>query len=345
MKDPHKLLIVDDSKMMRKAISNIFETDDRIQVAGEAADGEQALEILLQLNADVVILDVDMPVMDGLTTLKHIMIQTPTPTVMLSTLTRERANVIFDALKYGAVDFVPKPSNLKGNDLKEQTRNIISKVNLAAEVEVESIQYIRALKKDKSSAQPGEMEYKNIIVMGAAEGGYCTLLKIIPQLPSDLPMAYFVVLYVASKHLDAFVDYIDEYSSVRVKRAKDGEPVKGGVCYLIAGEEYVTVQSKNDELVLQVSPAPFSSRRGSINMLMFSVAEAVGKRSVGVILSGTGDDGTEGISKISRVGGTAIVQDSKTCLYKEMARSALDRCKVDIVISDVKIASTIEGLN
>lgn len=344
MANTHKLLIVDDSKFIRKAVSKIFEADDRIQVAGEAADGEEALEMLLQLDADVVTLDVEMPVMDGITTLKHMMIQTPTPTVMLSSLTKEGATVTFDALKYGAVDFVPKPSNLESDDLKEQARNIISKVNLAAEVEVESIQYIRALKKDKPSKQSNEIEYKNIVVMGAAEGGYGTLLNIIPQLPPDLPVAYLVVLYAASKHIDSFTGYMDEHSSVKVKRTKDGEPIEGGVCYLGTGGEYITVQSKNDELVFQISPAPFSSRRGSINMLMFSVAEALENRSVGIILSGEGGDGTEGIIEISRVGGMAIVQDPKTCLYKEMAKSALDRCKADIVVSDVKIPSAIGGL-
>jgi two-component system chemotaxis response regulator CheB len=128
---------------------------------------------------------------------------------------------------------------------------------------------------------------------------------------------------------------------VKVKRAKDGEEIKGGVCYLCSGEEYATVHSSGDKYNLQVSPSPFAGRRGSINMLMFSVAEAIGMCAAGVILSGTGDDGAEGLGEIVRTGGTAIVQDPKSCLCKEMAISAIDSCDVDFVISDTKIASEI----
>ncbi len=127
-KDPYKLLIVDDSRIMRKAIANIFDEDDRVQVVGEAEDGAEAMEMLSQINADVVTLDVEMPIMDGLTTLKHMMVENPTPTVMISTLTHEGTSVTFDALKYGAVDFIPKPSSISGKDLQKQSREISRKV-------------------------------------------------------------------------------------------------------------------------------------------------------------------------------------------------------------------------
>lgn len=347
MKDPYKVLIVDDSRVIRKAISGIFEADDRFQVAGEAADGAEALECLLQVKPDVVTLDVNMPVMDGLTALKHMMIQNPTPTVMLSSLTREGALVTFDALKYGAVDFIHKPFNLGDSNLDEQIRDIVNKVTLAAGVEIESVRYIRAVPKDKKRGQLNGIECNNIIAMGASEGGYSTLLKIIPQLPPDLPASCLVMLHVASQHVNAFVNYLDGYSQMTVKRAEDGIHVEGGVCYIGSGEEYVTVHSKNDEYYLQVNPAPFSSlstRRGSINMLMFSVAEVMKNRSVCIILSGLGEDGVEGMGEILRVGGTVFVQDPKNCMYKEMAQSALNRYKADLVIPDTKIALAIKGL-
>jgi two-component system chemotaxis response regulator CheB len=122
--------------------------------------------------------------------------------------------------------------------------------------------------------------------------------------------------------------------------------VEGGVFYLGAGEEYVTVRPHGNGLVLQVNPAPFisiSERKGSINMLMFSLAEVMGDRSAGIILSGSGEDGAEGLAEIIRTGGTAIVQDPKTCLYKEMTRTAMDRCEADLVIPDTKIASEINN--
>lgn len=347
MNEPYKLLIVDDSKMMRKAVANIFASDDRIQVAGEAANGGEALEIIPQINPDVVTLDVNMPVMDGLTTLKHMMIETPTPAVMLSTLTLEGASVTFDALKYGAVDFVPKPSKLDDTKLEGQEQMVARKVALAAEVEVEAVQYIRALPNTELPGPNGQAPCNNIVVMGAAEGGYGTLLKIVPHLRPDLPAAYLIMLYAASPHVDAFAHYLGRHGSVRVKRAADGLPLKGGVCYLAAGEEYVTVRLRGNGLSLGINPAPFTSisqRQGSINMLMFSAAEAMGDRATGVILSGAGDDGAEGLAEIIRSGGTAVVQDPKTCLYKEMAKSALDRCEPDHVITDLKIASAVRSL-
>jgi len=344
MKEPHKLLIVDDSKMMRRAIADIFDADNRVKVVGEAADGEEALEIILQLDIDVVTLDVEMPVMNGLTTLKHMMIEKPTPTVMISTLTHKGAAITFDALKYGAVDFVPKPSNLSGKDLKKQSSEIIRKVNLAAAVNIGSAHYIRAARKKKQAESDKTAECNNIIAMGAAEGGYGALLKIIPHLPPDFPGAFLIVLHDEAIYVDAFIQYLAEHSTMKITRARDGEPVKGGVCYLAPGEEYLTVRSLKRGPVLHVGASPFATRRGAVNMLMFSVAEVMGDRSAGVILSGVGSDGDEGIGEIVRVGGTAIVQDPGTCMYTQMPKSVLNKHRVDLVVPDTGIASSLSKL-
>ena len=228
MNKPHKLLIVDDSKMMRKAIRQIFEADDQIQVAGEAANGEVALEIIPQIDPDVVTMDINMPVMDGLTTLKHIMIESPKPTVMVSTLTQEGASVTFDALKFGAVDFVSKPSKLDESKLEGQEDTVARKVTLAAQVEIEAIRYIRDVPKGESSGLSGQVACDRFIAMGAAEGGYGALLKVVPHLRSELPAAYLAVIHAASQHVDAFSRYLDNSSSIKVKRAIDGLPLEGG---------------------------------------------------------------------------------------------------------------------
>lgn len=381
MKEPIRLLIVDDSRLIRRAICSVFETDDTVQVAGEAENGAEALEMIPRVDPSVVTLDINMPVMDGLTALKHIMIKSPKPTVMFSTLTQEGADVTFDALKYGAIDFIPKPSSLHGADLEKQHRNIVRKVTLAAMVEIEGIRYLRPRPKSgspmiifceecggKNIIHPGEAKEKTvqcracndtivlsnqktrdvrsidcnyIFAMGGCEGGYGALLKIIPQLPPDFPAAFLVVLYEESAYVDAFARYLADFSSFGVKRAMDGDPVNGGVCYLASGEEYTTINFINGRRCLRVAPAPFSTRRGSINMLMFSVAEAMKEHAVGVILSGSGNDGIEGLGEILRVGGVGIVQDPKTCLSREMASLAMERYKPDIVVSARKMASEI----
>lgn len=344
LKNKKKLFIVDDSKMMRRIISDIFAEDEFIEVVGEAADGEEALQILPQVNADVVTLDVQMPVMDGLTTLKHMMIQAPTPTVMLSSYTQEGAAVTFDALKYGAVDFVSKPSNVGDMDLKDQAKEIVRKVHLATEVEISAVRYIRTVRKNGEKKQTAGGDCKTLVAIGTAEGGYGTLLKIIPHMSPDLPAAYLVTLYVSPRHVDAFVQYLDDHCAIAVKRATNNTPIEGGTCYIASGEEYMTVHEGNNRNDLHVCPAPFKTQKGSINMLLFSVAEIMKDHAIGIILSGMGNDGEEGLKEIIRVGGAGIIQEPKSCLYKEMPQAALAQCGIALVIADVDMARKINHL-
>jgi chemotaxis response regulator CheB len=153
-----------------------------------------------------------------------------------------------------------------------------------------------------------------------------------------------VVFYQPPDHINNFVDYLNCYSKVQVVRPQNNTTLEAGVCYLSSGDEYVTVHGNLDNITVHVSRAPFSSRRGSIDMLMFSVAETVGKHSLGVILTGTGTDGAEGLEEIIRVGGGAIVQAPVTCLYKSMVLSALNVCEAETVVADAEIAAEINYL-
>ena len=336
------LFIVDDSKMMRKVIANIFKDNPLVEVVGEAENGEEALQIIPQLKPDVVTLDVEMPVMDGLTTIKHLMIQAPTPTVMLSAMTVEGADVTFDALKYGAVDFVAKPSNTGTVDLDQQTSEIERKVRLAAEVELEAVRYVRAVSHEKKEALAlAGKKCDRLIALGAAEGGYGSLLKILPHLPAKYPAAYLVVFYAPSRHLDSFVRYIDKLSPLFIRRAENKSGIEAGVCYIASGEEYLTVHEQEGELILHLSPAPFTTRRGSIDMLFFSVAERMREKSMAVVLSGMGEDGGEGLEEIIRVGGTGIVQDPAASLYREMPGTVAARCPEAKQIADTGIPKSI----
>lgn len=334
-----RLLIVDDSKFMRQAIAEFFVADATVKVIGEAKNGVEAIDAVASLEPDVVTLDVNMPVMDGLTALKHLMIRSPRPIVMLSTLMQEGAQATFDALRYGALDFILKPSQLKG-DLEQQRQEICRKVGLAAHVEVSVMRYIRAAQQDKSKiTEPCQ----RVVIFGAAEGGYSALLKIIPHLSIEtVPTAYLIVLYADSAHVDAFVKYLDQFSAVQVRRAKNGEYLYGGVCYLSSGTEYVTLHQIDNDLMLHITAAPFLWRRGSINRLFFSAAEVLGSTGISVLLTGMGEDGAEGLSEVIDANGIALLQDPKTCLDKEMVLNAMQLCEpntcklvADGAISDV----------
>ena len=343
MSDKKKILIVDDSKMIRKGLAGIFEKSGLFEIVGEAADGKEALAAIKKLQPDVVTLDVVMPGMDGLTTLKHIMIECPRPTVMLSSLTQDGSETTFDALRYGAVDFISKPSRLENQSMEDLADDILNKLNIAEGIDVGVTSYIRTRAGNSSANNPAEGKCEKIVALGAAEGGYRALMKIIPHLvPTNA--AYLVVLYAEKSHVDAFASYLDQHSKVTVKRAQNDDVLQPGACYISAGSDYMIVHEQDNELTLHVSPAPFATRKGSVDRLLFSVAETMGKNSVGVVLSGAGIDGSEGLEEIERVQGITVIQEPKSCLAQGMSKSALELCSPDYIISDVDIPSIVNDL-
>jgi two-component system, chemotaxis family, protein-glutamate methylesterase/glutaminase len=335
------IMVVDDSPLIRNALREILAEFQDIRVVAEAVNGLDALDLLPITQPDVIVLDVNMPVMDGLTTLKHMMIRRPTPTVMLSTLTTEGATVTFDAFRFGAVDFLTKPTSLNDRDLREQAREIARKIRFAAGVRMEALQYIRVA--DQCASDKGETPSRpeKIMAIGAGEGGYGALLQLIPKLSPITRGAYIVVLHEEAAYVNSFVAYLDRYSAIRVKRATDDEPLTAGVCYFCSGREYATVRQRGGQLLLHTSPAPFTTRRGSVNMLMFSLVELIGDRTVGVVLTGQGEDGAEGLHEIMTHGGSIIIENPEHSLYKEMPEHALARCPGTMVMSDQKLATAL----
>lgn len=338
---PIKLLVVDDSRLIRTAIKKIFAEDAQVKVVGEAGNGKEALAMIPKLQPEVITLDINMPEMDGLSTLKHIMIKHPTPTVMISSLTKEGATKTFDALRFGAINFIAKPSQSDGNGVRAQQQNILQKVKLAADVKMKNVRLFRTRR--HPIVPPTAVEIERCVVFGASEGGYSALLKIIPQLKPDWAATYVAVLYAAPAYIDAFANYLNDHCAINVKRAADGETLKGGTCYLAAGSEYITAVEVKQTLSLRVHPSPFPERRGAINMLMLSLSEIMSDHAVGIILSGQERDGAEGVAEIARVGGDVIIQAPQTCLFKEMAQTAIQQCESGIILPDIYIADAIEA--
>ncbi len=325
----------------------LFADEESVEVVAQAENGIEALYHLSQAKPDVITMDISMPGMDGLSALKHIMIKSPTPVVMLSSLTQEGAAITFDALRFGAVDIISKPSAIESSGaLDEQAADILSKIEFASQVEVGAIKYIRR-KQMKSAEQlkaAREGTVQRIVALGAAEGGYGALLKIIPHIKPNHNTAYLVTLYAAPHHVAAFARYLDSYGELQVKVAEHDEVLQPGVCYLNSGGHYMTVHRYDEEPVLHVSPAPFASRKGSIDMMFFSTAEVMGGDTVGIILSGCGSDGQEGLEEVSRRGGITLVQDSQTAMCSGMITAALARVKVGHVEPDSRIAAVVNDL-
>ena len=340
---PLKILVVDDSKLIRRVLREIIESDGCKKVIGEAENGKNALDFLISERPDVITLDINMPVMDGITTLKHIMISRPVPTVMISALTKEGSTETFDSLKYGAIDFLPKPSQIKGADLKSQRNEILRKIELAAAVQIESIRYLRRPSQDKTDRGNDPMALRCIVAMGVAEGGYGALLNVVPRLRRDIPAAYVAVMHQPPHHIEGFAGYLDQCSRLSVQRARDGAVLQGGVCYLAAATEHVTLAQTDGETRLRVSSSPFPTPMGAINMLMGSVAEIMGERAAGVILTGAGDDGVDGLGRIIANGGAVFIQDPRSCLFKETPTKAAEKYAVEYLISDKQMAGAINA--
>jgi two-component system, chemotaxis family, protein-glutamate methylesterase/glutaminase len=341
--DPLKVLVVDDSRMIRRVLCDIINSDERKTVVGEAADGKEALEKIRECKPDVITLDINMPVMDGLTTLKHIMIGNPTPTVMISALTQEGASETFDSLKYGAIDFLPKPSRVQGGDLKSQQEEILRKIDLVAQVQIESVRYLRRKSKEKA---PGDGNETNacqcVLVLGASEGGYGALLNVIPRLRRGLPAAYVAVMHQAPHHLDAFAGYLNDCSQIDVLRAAGDTELQGGKCYIAASNESLSLDQTHNKLILKTMPiSTASTEDGAIDRVMAEAARVMQKNAAGVILTGKCDDGLEGLGQIIKSGGSAFIQDPRSCLFKEAPMAAARKYDVELLVSDKQMAGAI----
>jgi two-component system chemotaxis response regulator CheB len=208
---------------------------------------------------------------------------------------------------------------------------------------MKNVRLFRTRKNLLTNPEPTAVGIERSVVFGASEGGYSALLKIIPQLKPDWAATYIAVLYAAPAYIDAFANYLNDHSTINVKRATDGETLEGGTCYLAAGSEYITAVEVNQRLSLRVHPSPFPERRGAINMLMLSLSEIMSDHAVGIILSGQEQDGAEGVAEIARVGGDVIIQAPQTCLFKEMAQTAIQLCKSGKILPDIYIADAIEA--
>ncbi len=281
--------------------------------------------------------------MDGLTTLKHIMISDPTPTVMISALTHEGASETFDALKYGAIDFLPKPSKIKGGDLKSQQKEILRKIDLVADVQIDSIRYLRRQPKEKSSNKINALDCQFVLAIGVSEGGYGALLNVVPRLDAGSPAAYVAVMHQAPHHLDSFASYLDSCSEVTVERAVDAAVLEGGKCYLAAAEEIVRLSKQKKATTMMVSSPSGSAANNPIDQLMCSVAQEMKAYAVGIILTGTGSDGIKGLGEIIKAKGVAFVQDPKSCLFKETPMLAAETYAVDKIFSDKQMAGAINA--
>jgi chemotaxis response regulator CheB/predicted Ser/Thr protein kinase len=335
-----RVLVVDDSPVMCKAISNILKASGSCEVAGVAHNGKEALELIPQLNPDVITLDFNMSEMDGTTTLKQIMTRYPRPVIMLSAFTYEGAWASFDCLSYGAVDFIWKSSKSYLNEFK---RDLLDKILKAAKMQLHMQPKPKIAKmfnlrgQENTLAKPAQWA----VVISSGQGGYHTVLKIIPYIPKNIPCALILLQEMPDEMTDTFGSYLDQYSRVTVKQIEDHALLNEGVCYV--GNHILSfgVQPDSGGGFKIVREKLANSDTSVFQQTMAAVAAHFGHHAIAVALTGEIKGAIKGLKQIKEVGGTVIVQDPVTCFKAATVNLAIQEKIADKIVKDIDIPSVL----
>jgi len=335
MKDRVRVLVVDDSALMRKLIPLILERDPDIEVVGTAMDGAFALRKIAELQPDVVTLDLEMPRMDGLETLRMIMRGAPLPVIVFSTHSKEGAYSTFKALALGAIDFVAKPTDAAAGNLEPVARQLAEKIKVAKRAGGPKAMPKPPQTPPKSSrkhARPS-VPPNRIIAVGISTGGPNALQYLLSQFPADFPATFVIVQHMPEGFTDMFARRLDECCALEVLEAHSGDLLVAGRALICPGNRHMMVRRmpRGDMVVLSDSP-PINGHRPSADVLFHSVAQEFGLTSVGVIMTGMGEDGAEGIGAIKSSGGITVAQSEETCVVSGMPRAAVQRGYIQKVI-------------
>ena len=325
-----RVLVVDDSAFMRTTLSRMIACESGLEVIGTAGSGSEALEKIPALDPDVVTLDINMPGLDGVATLRRIMQRFPRPVIMVSSVTEKDAETTFSALGAGAFDYVPKQLSASSLEIDHIRSDLITKIRAAAWARRSRLRS-RCAKKPPRAARPEERPHvfstSTIVALGTSTGGPKALERILPLLPRDLPVPILIVQHMPVGFTASFARRLSQLCSISVKEANDHELLRCGVGYIAPAGLHMRVQRRASDatVVISLSSDPQTALHiPSIDVLMKSVAEIYHDRALGVIMTGMGSDGAEGMSDIYHNGGLTIGQDEATCAVYGMPRACAE---------------------
>jgi two-component system chemotaxis response regulator CheB len=313
MKPKIKVLIVDDSIIVRHVLSEILTSDPRIELIGAAEDPYVAMEIMQTQRPDVMVLDIEMPRMDGITFLRKIMQENPLPVVMCSSLTEKGAKVTVDALALGALDIITKPkANLKGF-FHETRAPLLEAVKAAAGADMKKLQRSASL---SGSIEPrpalANSQSRHVIGLGASTGGVQALELVLSEMPIDSP-GIVIVQHMSSEFTPAFAKYLNDTCQIEVREACHQDQVKTGLALLAPGSRHMQISEHNGDYWVELKDGPVIKRhRPSIDVLFRSMARTAGSHVIAALFTGMGDDGVAGLREIQRSGGYTLAQDEDT---------------------------------
>jgi two-component system chemotaxis response regulator CheB len=339
------VLVVDDSAFMRTIISDLIASFPEFTVIGSARDGHDALEKIHALDPDLVTLDVEMPVVDGLAALGYIMSEVPRPVVMLSAFdVRGDVDLTIRALELGAVDFVSKPRDSRA-DLDRVKERLHEALRAAATVNLGAAPMLARPLRALRRAGPATVGAQAVVAIAASTGGPRALTEVLPALPANLDAAVIVVQHMPTGFTGGFARRLDDLCALPVSEVAHGEPLRANHIYLAPGGKHVRVVAAGGPAVFALDEgAPMHGVRPAADPLFLSVAELFGAQAVGVVLTGMGRDGAAGLAAIRAAGGSAVVQDEQTSTIYGMPREAKAACgavEAEVALSDV--AATVQA--
>lgn len=347
LQDTIRVLVVDDSAFMRTTLSRMIACEFGLEVIGTAAGGLEALEKIPVLDPDVVTLDVNMPGLDGLETLRRIMQRFPRPVILVSAVTEKDAETTFTALSAGAFDYVPKQLSESSLEIDHIRSDLIAKI-WAAGATRQSHPCAPRMKKSARTARPQDrpkvLAACSIAALGTSTGGPKALETILPLLPRDLPVPILVVQHMPIGFTASFARRLSQLCSISVQEATDGELVRSAVAYIAPAGVHLRVRRRasDEKVVLSLTLDPLATPHiPSIDVLMKSVAEIYRDRALGIILTGMGSDGVEGISAIYLRGGFTIGQDAATCAVASMPLACAERGVLSCIVPLADIPARI----
>ena len=357
MSETIKVVVIDDSAFMRKSLTLMLESDPAIKVIGTAGDGKEGIEKVAHLKPDLVTLDIEMPRMDGLTTLKIIMKEMPLPVIMVSSLSVEGARVTVNALSEGAVDFIPKNLSTTSLDIMKIKQEIIEKVKRivkknanksAPQISRVVDRKSRISKLFEENKKYGIFKHKkefDAVLIGISTGGPYALLQMIPTLPANFPLGIAIVQHMPAHFTKSLADRLDQISALKVKEAENNESFEKGVVYIAPGGKHLTFQPNDNHINLNISSESSDTLYcPSVDLMMNSAVNTFENSLIGVIMTGMGKDGVKGLNAIKNKNGHILAQDEESCVVFGMPKEAILKNLVDEILPLSKISNSLVAL-
>jgi two-component system chemotaxis response regulator CheB len=343
-----RILIVEDSAFMRIALEKMLREEPDFEIIATAGNGQEALEKVLRLKPDVVTMDIEMPVMDGLAALKEIMRIQPTPVLMVSSLTQNGAQASLDAMDLGAVDYVPKPGSTLSMSVFNLKEDLIRKVRAAAGGMPRIIKHRLAdigQKRPPAGITAQNTRIEKLVMIGASTGGPPAVRSVLSPLPTNLPAPVIVAQHMPPTFTTAFAQRLNSMCNLRVKEAVHGEILQNSVAYVCPGDFQTRFERQPDgKITFLITPNRSEGLRFApcIDTVFAAASQLVGTGTLGIILTGMGDNGVEGLLKIREAGGFTIAQDKTTSVVFGMPRAAAERNAAARILPLQDMAKEIE---